>query len=232
MPGIICAVYAGVEETKEDNIVLSMLLGMLLKMYLGLMASSPVREVVTLFITERTEHFRQYQGILGVSHKTHTLSNLLYLCAFMSFFLLPLFLCILYYHPALFFASVFKFGAFVLSTCALALALTSFFKDHKIALEVIGLAFSLAAFLPFAYDPKAGSSWLNLTVMAMPNSAFSVAVLEDTITPSLVSVALVKVYLMIYSVAEFPEYYVGLFRNCCQKVSRYLPFDRQPTHLM
>lgn len=71
-----------------------MLMQFLLKMYLGLLASSPVREVVTFFITERTENLRQYQGILGVSHRTHTLGNLLYLCGHMSFFLLPLFFCL------------------------------------------------------------------------------------------------------------------------------------------
>jgi hypothetical protein len=71
-----------------------MLLQFLLKMYLGLLTSSPVKEVVTLFITERTDNYRQYQGILGVSHRTHTISNLLYLCGYMSFFLVPFFLCL------------------------------------------------------------------------------------------------------------------------------------------
>jgi hypothetical protein len=231
MPAIVSAVYVGVQETKLDNPVLSLLLTMLLKMYLGLLASAPVREVVTLFITERTEHFRQYQGILGVSHRTHTLANLLYLCAYMSFFLLPLFFCIAYYNPD--FTLVFRFGSFVLSTCTLALALTAFFRDHKIALEVIGLLFSLSAFLPFAYDPHGGNSVLNFLVMALPNSSFVLAIMEDSSKASLVSLAMVKVYLLIFSVAEFPEYYLGLCRSCCQQVARYLPvFDRQPTHLM
>ncbi len=179
-----------------------MLLTFLLKMYIGLLASSPVREVVTLFITERTDHFRQYQGILGVSHRTHTLSNLLYLCCSMSFFLLPLFLSIEYYTPS--FVLIFRFGAFVLSTCTLALALTAFFKDHKIAVEITGLAFSLAAFLPFLYDSKAEGSFLNFLAMAMPNSSFTIAITEDSSTPSLVSLALVKVYMLVYSFGEFP----------------------------
>lgn len=207
-----------------------MLLSTLLKMYLGLVGSSAVREVVTLFMNERTEHFRQYQMILGISHRTHTLGNLLYLCAYQSFFLFPLFATIFYYEPDL--ALIFRFGACVLSTCTLALALSSFFRDHKIALEAISLVFSLSAFLPFLYDSNDGNTPLNLLIMAMPNSSFAIAILEDTSTPSLVSFAFVKFYMLIYSIVEFPEYYVGLCRGCCRKLSQYLPFDRQPTNLM
>jgi hypothetical protein len=95
---------------------------------------------------------------------------------------------------------VFRFGAFVLSTCTLALALTAFFKDHKIALEIIGMLFSLSIFLPFLYDANKSGSFLNLLVMAMPNSSFTIAIMEDSSTPSFVSLALVKVYLLIYSI--------------------------------
>lgn len=127
---------------------------------------------------------------------------------------------------------VFRFGAFVLSTCTLALALTAFFKDHKIALEIIGMLFSLSIFLPFLYDPNNKGSFLNLLAMAMPNSSFTIAIMEDSSTSSLVSLALVKVYLLIYSIGEFPEYYMGVCRNCCRMVARYLPVvGRQPTNL-
>lgn len=41
---------------------------MLLKIYIGLIGISAVRELVTVFIMERTEQYRQYQFIFGLSH--------------------------------------------------------------------------------------------------------------------------------------------------------------------
>jgi hypothetical protein len=120
----------------------------------------------------------------------------------------------------------------VLSTCTLALVLTAFFRDHKIAVEVIGLFFSLTAFLSFAYDPADGNSPLNILIMAMPNSSFTIAILEDSIQPSIISLAFVKLYLLVYSLVEFPGYYLSLCRICFRRIESYLPFDRQPTNLI
>jgi nitrate/nitrite transporter NarK len=67
----------------------------------------------------------------------------------MSFFLLPFYLTLNFYEIRL--AYIFNFGAFVISSCSLALMMTSFFKDHKIAAELIGICFSLGSFLPLMY---------------------------------------------------------------------------------
>lgn len=129
LPLIVSAAYIASKEA--TNPILALLLQPLLRMYLGLLGSSAVREVVTLFITERTDHFRQYQMILGVARGTHTFANLLYLCLFQCLFLSPLIATLFYYNPDI--ALLFRFAAFVGSTCTLSLALTSFFRDHKIA---------------------------------------------------------------------------------------------------
>jgi nitrate/nitrite transporter NarK len=44
------------------------------------------------------------------------------------------------------------FGSFVISSLSLAMMLTSFFTDHKIASEIIGMIFSMAAFLPLLHS--------------------------------------------------------------------------------
>lgn len=48
--------------------ILVVVMSMLLKIYIGLIGISAVRELVTLFIVERTEQYRQYQFIFGLSH--------------------------------------------------------------------------------------------------------------------------------------------------------------------
>lgn len=69
---------------------------------------------------------------------------------YMSISILPFYLTICYFNFDLIY--IFYFGSFVISTLTLALALTAFFKDHKIAQEIIGMVFSLSAFLVFFYD--------------------------------------------------------------------------------
>lgn len=129
---------------------MGILLETLLKIYIGLIGISAIRELITLFITEKIDDFRQYQMIFGMSHRTHTLSNLLYMLVYLSCFLLPFYLTLNYFDFRLIY--IFYFAAFVISSSVLALAFTAFFKDHKIALEIIGMFFSLTAFLPFLYD--------------------------------------------------------------------------------
>jgi hypothetical protein len=216
---------------KKSNPLIGILLQLLLKIYIGLIGTSALRELITLFITERTEHFRQYQMIFGVSFRTHTLSNLFYMGAYQSFFLLPFYIVLNYYEFDLIY--VLYFGSFVISSCTLTLALTSFFRDHKIALEVIGMIFSLSSFLPFMYESDKGNTWLNLIIMAIPNSSFTIAIMEKNTQSALISLALVKVYLIVYSLAEFPSYYLDMLTSCCKKLGHYVPaFDRQPTNLM
>lgn len=134
--------------------------------------------------------------IFGVSFRVHTLSNLFYMGAYQSIYLLPFYITLNYYNFDL--AYILYFGSFVISSCTLTLALTSFFKDHKIAMEIIGMFFSLASFLPFMYDPNAKDSWMNFIVMAVPNSAFTIAILYKSTKAALISLAFVKIYFLIY----------------------------------
>lgn len=168
--------------------------------------------------------------IFGVSFRVHTLSNLFYMLVYQSFFLVPFYLTLNYYKfdPAY----VLDFAALVISSSTLTLALTTFFRDHKIALEVIGMLFSLGSFLPFLYDGSE-DSWLNFIVMAFPNSSFTIAILNNKPGSALISLAFVKLYLLVYSLGEFPQYFAAFFQQCCQRIGHYIPaFDRQPTHLM
>ena len=114
--------------------------------------------------------------IFGIGHRTHTLANLFYMGAYQSFFLLPFYITLNYYDFDL--RYILYFGAFVISSCTLTLFLSSFFKDHKIALEIIGMLFSLSSFLPFVYEPEDGRTWLNIIIEIIPNSAFTIAILN------------------------------------------------------
>lgn len=149
---------------------------------------------------------------------------------YFSFFLLPFFLTIEYFTFS--FRYIFMFGSFVLSSMTLSLMLTAFFSDQKIALEIIGMLFSLSAFLPYFY--KSGdNSWLNYLIMVIPNSSFTIAILENDLTPSFVSLFLVKFYLILYSLVEFPDYYTDKIRACCRFLGRNVQtINRQPTNLM
>jgi hypothetical protein len=104
---------------------------LLLKIYIGMLGLSAVRELITVFILERTELNRQYQAIFGLSREVYTLSNLFYMGLYLSISILPFYLTICYFNFDLVY--IFYFGAFVISSLTLALALTAFFKDHKIA---------------------------------------------------------------------------------------------------
>jgi len=44
------------------------------------------------------------------------------------------------------------FAAFVISSLTCSMMLTSFFTDHKLATEVIGMFFSLSSFLALLYS--------------------------------------------------------------------------------
>jgi hypothetical protein len=184
-------------KTKEP--LIGLLLDMLLKIYIGLIGISALRELITIFITERLDNFRQYQMIFGMSHRTHTLSNLLYMFVYLSCFLLPFYLTINYFHFKLIY--VFYFASFVISSSVLTLAFTAFFKDHKIALEIIGMFFSLSAFLPFLYDDSTETyNWTEYLAMIIPNSSFTIAILYEDTEAALLSLFFVKIYFLIYSI--------------------------------
>jgi ABC-type polysaccharide/polyol phosphate transport system ATPase subunit len=193
---------------------------------------SAVRELVTIFIVERTEQFKQYQFIFGLSREVHTLGNLFYMGAYLSVVILPFYLTLSWFDLAP--RYVFCFGAFVISTCTLAMALTAFFRDHKIALELIGMLFSLSSFLIFFYDPAStDKNWVEWIAMVMPNSAFAIAIIHNNTLASLYSLVAVKVYLLVYVMVEYPDYFSEHACKWCKRAARYLPCFRQaPTLLM
>lgn len=184
--------------------ILSIVLAFLLKIYIGLISSSTNREAITLYITEREDGFRQYQMIFGVTYRVHTLSNLFYILVYNSAFLVPFYLTLNYFHldPVY----IFNFAAFVISSNALILMLTSFFSEHKVATEVIGTIFSLASFLPLLYDPNT-YDFKHYLAIFMPNSAFAIAIMtnnpDEQWKVSLTSLALTKFYMIIYYSVEF-----------------------------
>ncbi len=146
--------------------------------------------------------------------------------------ILPFYLTLNYFHFDLVY--IFEFGSFVISTCTLALALTAFFKDHKIALEIIGMVFSMSSFLVFFYDENAKETgFVQALAMIMPNSSFTIAILYNNPTASFYSLFCVKFYFLIYSIFEFPDFFSEKICLCCRKISQYVPiFQRQQTNLM
>ena len=86
------------------------------------------------------------------------------------------------------------------------LALTAFFKDYKIANEIIGMFFSLTAFLVFFYEntPNKTPTFVDYVAMIMPNSSFTIAVLYKNNTSALISLFCAKIYLLVYSLVEYP----------------------------
>ena len=120
------------KQDKEGNKILVLILSMLLKIYIGMLGLSAVRELVSIFILERNEKFRMYQFIFGLRREVHTLANLFYMKIYLSLSILPFYLTINYFNFDLIY--IFYFASFVISSLTLAMALSAFFKDHKIAL--------------------------------------------------------------------------------------------------
>jgi hypothetical protein len=97
---------------------------------------------------------------------------------------------------------VLYFGSFVISQLTMTWALTAFFKDYKIANEMIGMFFSLTAFLIFFYEnnPDKNPTFIDYVAMVMPNSSFTIAVLYKNTKSALISLFCAKIYLLIYSI--------------------------------
>lgn len=171
----------------------------LLTIYLGLINSSAIRETITLFINEREEGSRQYQFVMGLCKKTHTLSNLLYMMVYTAVFLFPFYVVLNLYGFKIIY--IFIFASFIISSSFLALALTSFFSEHKVATQVIGIFFSLASFLPFFYEPNTYNV-NHYIAMVIPNSSFSLSIMSDNDSDRLIismsSLFMWKFYLIIF----------------------------------
>ena len=95
-PIVISALYLFAQSMKVDNPMLYIIFSFLLKIYIAMIGMSATRELVTLFMHERTEKHRQYQMIYSLSSLTHTMSNLLYMGLFMSITILPFFIALNY----------------------------------------------------------------------------------------------------------------------------------------
>jgi len=184
--------------------ILIIVMDLLLKIYIGLIGSTAIKELVSLFIPERTEKFRQYQFIFGLPHQVYTMSNLFYMGLYLSLLISPFFLTICYFDFDL--RYVLYFGSFVVSQLTMTLAFTAFFNDFKIANEIIGMFFSLTAFLVFFYENNRenGYTFVDYLAMAMPNSSFTIAILYKNTKSSILSLFFAKIYLLIYSMVEYP----------------------------
>jgi hypothetical protein len=165
---------------------------------------------VTLFLNEREKKFRQYQMIFGLGSRAHTLSNLFYMGLYMSFFLVPFYFTLNYYKFDLKYIGV--FAAFVISTMSCTMMMSSFFRDQKLATEFISTLFSLSGFLVLMYsggntheDGTVTYSALDYLAMFFPNSSFAIAIMYDTPWVSWYSISIVKIYLLTYSIIEFPR---------------------------
>ena len=85
------------------------------------------------------------------------------------------------------------------------MALSAFFKDHKIALEIIGMFFSLGAFLTFFYNEESkNKSFVDYVAMIMPNSSFTIAIMYKNTTAAFYSLIGFKVYIVVYGLVEYP----------------------------
>ena len=87
---------------------------------------------------------------MGLTYKLYTFSNLTYVILYYFVAQLPFFIIVNYYEFSLL-TYLFVFLSFSVSAGSLTLMLTALFNDHKVASEVIGFIFSMAAFLPFFY---------------------------------------------------------------------------------
>lgn len=120
---------------------------MLLPIYLGNLASSAIRKFSIYFVNEREEHFRTYQIVLGMSKSGYILGNVLYMYCYTSMILTPVFFTFMWFDFNL--TYVYYFACFVTSNCNLTLLMISFFKDSKIAAEVISMMSFISLFAYF-----------------------------------------------------------------------------------
>lgn len=136
---------------------------------------------------------------MGLHKKIHTLSNMFYMLVYTSVFLFPFYVMINLYGFKLVY--IFNFASFVISSSFLTIALTSFFNEHKVATEIIGLLFSLGSFLPFLYEANTYDFKHYLAIL-MPNSSFTLAIMAnndtDRFTISFASLLMWKFYLLIF----------------------------------
>ena len=160
--------------------------------------------------------------IAGLSYPAHTFANMTYMLVYTSFFLLPFYIILNVYEFSLIY--IFYFASLVISSTTLTILLTSFFSDHKIATEVIGLLFTISALLPFMYDQKDHN--LNYYLASfMPNSAFSLAIVGDISSTqkwkvSLMALSLSKLYMILYGLIEFRESTIHFGKEIVKKLKK------------
>jgi hypothetical protein len=135
--------------------------------------------------------------ILGLSYARHFLANFLFMCAYMAFFMLPFFITLCVYDFRLFY--IFSFSVFIVCSTMMTISLTALFKDHKIALEIIGIIFSLSSFLVFLYEKdNQNQAIVNLIAIIMPNSAFTISLYLNSSDSSIANLFIIPFLLILY----------------------------------
>jgi hypothetical protein len=156
MPLITCSMIYVVSKYSQSEKPAEMILGkfmeLLLPFYLGNVNSSSIRKFALYFINEREEHFRTYQIVLGLSKHGYIFGNLLYMYCFTSMLLTPVFFTFVYFNPQETFGFVYYFACFVVGSCNFTLALLTFFRDPKIATEVVGMVCSISLFAYYSIN--------------------------------------------------------------------------------
>lgn len=56
--------------------------------------------------------------------------------------------------------------------------------------------------------------------MIIPNSSFSIAIMYDNTKASWISLLMVKIYLIVYSLVEYPDQYKEHFECCIRFIKR------------
>lgn len=146
----VVARYSRSEEPLE--MIMGKFMELLLPFYLGNATSSSVRKFALYFINEREEHYRTYQRVLGLSQTGYLLGNVLYMYCFTSMLLTPVFFTLVWWSPADAPHYVYCFACFVVSSCNFILAMLTFFRDPKIATEVIGMICSITLFAYYSIN--------------------------------------------------------------------------------
>ncbi len=139
-----------ISNSASENPLVVALVELLMPFYFGNSAATLIRRFSVYFINEREEHFKTYQIVLGLSWQGYLIGNLLYMYVFTSAVLTPVFLFLMYFTWN--WTLVYYFAAFVLCQSNLHLALLTFFKDPKIASEIISMLLNISFFAYYAVD--------------------------------------------------------------------------------
>lgn len=104
------------------------------------------------------------------------LGNLLYMYCYTSMLLTPLFFTLVYTNPGETMGYIYYFACFVVSSCNFALAMLTFFRDPKIATEVIGMLCSIALFAAYSVNlQNPNCKWVLMHSLGLPLHAAATA---------------------------------------------------------